>query len=200
MRKHIFACLTIAFVLSFGVLGSAQAHAKVSSSDPAAGAKLTKVPTKVTLVFTEEVSAKANESLFTVVDERGAVVGNGKLDTTDIDHKTLSGALNSGLGDGVYTVKWQVVTPDDDAHSEGSFSFGVNKAPGPQPTAAPAHEETATPAAPAAGGSSSPAGSTGPNTLPHTGGETSSSAIWGVVGMAMLGVGWLMVRRIGARR
>src|SRR6476469_7207202 len=136
MNRRIGAGLFFALLLSLGLLGTAQAHAKLVSSDPAAGARLTAAPSKVTLVFSEAISDKESDSNFTVTDEQGATVGTGKLDTNDLDHKTLSGALKSGLGDGLYTVKWNALTPDDNGHSEGSFTFGVNKDPGAQPTAA----------------------------------------------------------------
>src|SRR5262245_5479087 len=104
MKRHISLGTVFALVLSLAFLTIASAHAELVSSDPVAGAKLTAAPAKVTLVFSEEISDKESESNFTVTDESGATVGTGKLDTTDLDHKTLSGALNSGLGDGVYKV------------------------------------------------------------------------------------------------
>src|SRR5262245_32592487 len=127
MNGRIAIALIVALLLSMTVFGIASAHAKLVSSDPAAGAKLTAAPAKVTLVFSEEISDNATESFFNVTDESGANVGTGKLDTNDLDHKTLSGTLKEGLGDGIYTVKWQTITPDDNGKSEGSFAFGVNK-------------------------------------------------------------------------
>jgi LPXTG-motif cell wall-anchored protein len=145
--KRLGAVLVLALTLSLGLLSVASAHAELVSSDPAAGANLTAAPAKVTLVFNEEISENESESNFTVTDEGGATVGTGKLDTNDLDHKTLSGSLNSGLGDGIYTVKWNALTPDDNGHTEGSFTFGVNKDPGAQPTSEHDHEEEAQPTA-----------------------------------------------------
>jgi LPXTG-motif cell wall-anchored protein len=174
MKRRIGVGLVLALLLSLALFSVASAHAKLVSSDPAAGTKLTQAPTKVTLVFSEEISDKATESFFNVTDEAGATVGSGKLDSADLDHKTLSGALKSGLGDGIYTVKWQTITPDDNGKSDGSFTFGVNKDPGAQPTAAPEPTEALEPtAAPAAGGAvqptAAPAGAAQPTTLPKTG-------------------------------
>jgi methionine-rich copper-binding protein CopC len=104
MKRRIGAMLALALLLSLGLLTVASAHAELVSSDPAAGANLTAAPAKVTLVFSEEISDKESESNFTVTDESGATVGTGKLDTNDLDHKTLSGALKTGLGEGIYTV------------------------------------------------------------------------------------------------
>ena len=153
MKKHI-AIIAAAFALTLvaALTGTAFAHAKLASSVPAAGAKLASAPAKVTLVFDEEVGDNAAETFFKVADASGKEIATGKLDNTDIGHKTLSGALPSGLGNGVYTVTWKAVTPDDGGVSAGKFSFGVNADPGPQTDVAGQEQEaaTATPAAAAA--------------------------------------------------
>src|SRR5262245_5040648 len=112
MKGRISTGIVIALLLGMALMSVASAHAKLVSSDPAAGAKLTAAPAKVTLVFDEEISDKATESFFNVTDASGANVGTGKLDTADLDHKTLSGSLKAGLSDGVYTVAWQTITTD----------------------------------------------------------------------------------------
>src|SRR5215216_6346991 len=156
MKQRIGVGIIVALVLSLALWSVASAHAKLVSSDPAAGAKLDKAPAKVTLVFSEEISEKADESNVMVTDEQGNEVGKGGLDNNDLDHKTQTATLKAGLGDGIYTVKWNALTPDDNGHSEGSFTFGVNKDPGAQPTAAPEHDEVPTAAATAAGATVQP--------------------------------------------
>jgi methionine-rich copper-binding protein CopC len=174
------------------LFGVASAHAKLVSSDPAAGANLSAAPAKITLVFDEEISDKETDSFFKVTDEAGASVGTGKLDNTDLDHKTLSGALKAGLGAGVYTVAWQTITSDDNGKSEGSFKFGVNKDPGAQPTAAPHDEEptaaaTSAPAAGAARPTAAPAaGGSAPATLPNTGADTPNLTGYFLLGALLL--------------
>ena len=206
MKRRIGAMLALALVLSLGLLSVASAHAELVSSDPAAGANLTAAPAKVTLVFSEEISDKEAESNFTVTDESGATVGTGKLDTTDLDHKTLSGALKSGLGDGIYTVTWQTITPDDNGHSDGSFTFGVNKAPGAQPTADHEHEDeptaapTSAPAAqptsaPSTSPTAAPAGGAPPKALPNTSESAPNLSAYLLIGAAILLAGGLALRR-----
>ncbi|HRC75963.1 MAG TPA: copper resistance protein CopC [Kouleothrix sp.] len=197
MTRRIAGALLIALALSLALFGVASAHAKLVSSDPAAGANLTAAPAKVTLKFSEEISDKATDSFFTVTDEKGAEVGKGTLDNTDVDHATLSGALNSGLGNGVYTVTWQTITPDDQGKSQGSFTFGVNKAPGAQPTAAAHSEEQPTAAATGAAQPTAAAHShdESPSTLPKTGGsDVPLSGIF-LAAAALLLVGGLALRR-----
>lgn len=199
MHRRMSALIAIVLLLTLATFGIASAHAELVSSDPAAGAKLSAAPAKVTLVFDEEISDKADESFFTVSDASGAKVGSGALDNSDIDHKTLSGALKSGLANGVYTVEWQVVTPDDNGKSAGSFSFGVNVDPGAQPTEAPHNDApapTATAAAkPAAAAQPTPA----PAALPKTGaGEGAQAGLFLAVA-ALLLAGGLLISRRGAR-
>ena len=197
MTRRIAGALLIALALSLALFGVASAHAKLVSSDPAAGANLTAAPAKVTLKFSEEISDKATDSFFTVTDEKGAEVGKGTLDNTDVDHATLSGALNSGLGSGVYTVTWQTITPDDQGKSQGSFTFGVNKAPGAQPTAAAHSEEQPTAAATGAAQPTAAAHShdESPSTLPKTGGSDVPLSSIFLAAAALLLVGGLALRR-----
>jgi LPXTG-motif cell wall-anchored protein len=201
MKRRIGVALIVALVLSLGLLGVASAHAELVSSDPAAGAKLTNAPAKVTLVFSEEISDKATDSFFTVADASGAEVGKGQLDNTDLDHKTLSGTLKSGLGDGVYTVTWQTITPDDNGKSNGSFKFGVNQDPGAQPTAAP--EPTAAPTAAAASAAAptavakptAAAAASAPANLPKTGESSPGYSGYLLAGVAILLLGGLVLYR-----
>ncbi len=201
MHRRIIALIVIA-LLSLATFGIASAHAELASSDPAAGAKLTAAPAKVTLVFDEEISEKPAESFFTVKDASGAEVGRGTLDNTDIDHKTLSGALKTGLADGVYTVAWQATTPDDNGKSEGSFTFGVNADPGAQPTEAPHNDAPAATAAPTAAAAQPTAAARptpAPAALPNTG--ANESGLFGLfLAVAVLLVaGGLALSRRGAR-
>ena len=213
MKRRMLIGLVVALLLSMSLVGLASAHAELDSSDPAAGANLTAAPTKVTLVFSEEISANETESFFTVKDEQGATVGTGKLDNADVNHETMSATLNSGLADGVYTVSWQATTPDDAGKTEGSFAFGVNKDPSAQPaaaqpTAAPAAEQpTAAPAAeqpttapaadaaqPTAAPTAAPAANA-PSTLPRTAGDQPDLSGYALLGALMLLVGTLVLLR-----
>ena len=193
MKRRISIGIVIALLLSVTLFSVASAHAKLVSSNPAAGTKLTTAPATVTLIFDEEISDKPTESFFNVTNEAGAAVGSGKLDTTDLDHKTVSGALNAGLGDGVYTVKWQAITSDDNGKSAGSFAFGVNKDPGTAPTAAPTAAGAAKPTAvPAAAGAA-------PATLPTTSSSTPNLTGYVMLGALLLVIAGLALLRLRKR-
>lgn len=195
MIRRMSFMMILACALGFALLGHASAHADVASSTPAAGARLTAAPSEVVIVLTEEIDAA--KSTFVVTNASGATVGTGKLDTDDLDHKTLRGALNSGLGNGVYTVKWTAVTTDDDGETTGSFTFGVNA--DTTATAAPAATTAATAAATTAAAATSAASATAvAATLPATGGE--SSVVWFALlgAAALLLIGGLLLRQRSA--
>ena len=110
-----------------------------------------------------------------------------------------------------------MITADDKAKEEGTFTFGVNKDPGAQPTAAPEEEETAEPTAapttrPAAtatpqpttqaGGAAQPTATAVPSNLPRTGDGGSSGLLYVVLGAIVVLTAGLALRGIkaGARR
>ena len=212
MSKRYSLIGSVVLLLSLGFFGQALAHAKLVTSTPAAGAKLTKAPATVTINFSEEISEK--DSNFTVADAKGATVGTGKLDLNDLDHKTLTATLKTGLGDGIYTVAWKTVTPDDGGISEGKFTFGVNAEPGAQPTAAaePTTVATAAPtatakagtvtatatAAPTAATAGGTSTTTAPQTLPATGDSGTPLFVLLLLGITILGGGLLLRKRHGA--
>jgi copper resistance protein C len=202
MKRRMSIGIAIALLLGMMLFSVASAHAELVSSDPAAGAKLTAAPAKVTLVFNEEISDKASDSFFNVTNTAGANVGSGKLDTADLDHKTLSGTLNAGLSDGIYTVTWQTITPDDNGKSEGSFTFGINVDPSAQPTATPHEHDQEPTAVPAAAGAAQATAvpqpqAAQPATLPKTGENAPSLTGYFVLGAALLLVAGLL---LGARK
>ena len=204
MNRRIMVGIILIVILSFGLFNIASAHAELVSSAPAAGAKLTSAPSKVTLVFSEEISENPDESNFTVTNEQGTVVGTGKLDTTDLDHKTQTGTLQAGLGDGVYTVKWNAVTTDDNGHTSGSFTFGVNKDPGAQPTAMPepTEMEAATSAAATTASAAQPTtqpavvATATPETLPKTAEGGSFGWLYILIIAVAVLVGGIILRRL----
>jgi LPXTG-motif cell wall-anchored protein len=158
--------IMLAALLALTLAGVASAHSNLVSSTPAAGATLATAPTKITLVFSEELSADGN--LVTVTDAKGTQVDQGDttLDLNDPNRVTVTVSLKAGLGDGAYTVSWKNLSVD--GHSEeGTFNFSVGAA--------------AAPSAPA--------------TLPATGaGDDLPIAVFLALAAALLGLG-LGIRR-----
>src|SRR5215470_3330031 len=98
MKRRIGLVMVLGLALSLAFLTVASAHAKLISSDPAAGAKLTSAPSKVTLVFSEEISAKENESFFKVTNASGASVGTGKPDANGHSEGSFTFGINAEPG------------------------------------------------------------------------------------------------------
>jgi methionine-rich copper-binding protein CopC len=136
-RSLTTLAIVVLALLAAALPNLAFAHARLVSSDPAANARLDSAPSAITLVFSDELKPDGNS--ITVTDASGARVdaGDTKLVASDAQRRTITVSLNSGLGDGVYTVKW--VNASTDGHSEeGSFSFTVGAATAAPTAALPA--------------------------------------------------------------
>ena len=112
-------------MLATGVLtaltaaGAAQAHARLMSSSPAAGATGA-APAEITLKFSEAPMAKF--SRLELTDAAGGAVPVKPAKAADRD--TLAVAPDAPLKPGVYKVKWRAVA-DDMHRTQGGFSFTV---------------------------------------------------------------------------
>ncbi|MDO3647834.1 copper resistance CopC family protein [Nocardia mangyaensis] len=129
------------FAAVFAVLaltaGPAAAHAALSGSDPADGARIDAAPARVTLSFNEAV--QLSFASLTVVGPDGAHYEGGDLRADGNDLSTDLRALGAA---GQYTVGYRVVS--EDGHPiQGSYTFELTRAATPAPTTT----DTATPAA-----------------------------------------------------
>ncbi len=114
----------LALLLPTGFVAVALAHAEFASSIPAPNSTVTSVPSTVKVVFTEGVNPQG--SSLTVLGPSGvADRGDGHVDQSDPDRKTMLVSLKSGLGPGKYTVNWKTVSADDGDTATGSFVFTV---------------------------------------------------------------------------
>ncbi len=125
-RKRISAVLALLgawAVLAIGGATPALAHATVAGSDPAESSRLQAVPSKVTITFSEDVSAGAG--FLKVVDGKGNTVSTGGATSTGRD---VSVAMGSGLGDGSYIVSYRITSAD--SHPiDGAYAFVVGDGP-----------------------------------------------------------------------
>lgn len=119
----VFVLLGTWAVLAVAGASPALAHATVVASDPADSTRLEAAPAKVTVTFTEDVSAEAG--FLKVVDGRGDVVSEGAATSTGRD---VSVPLRSGLGDGSYIVSYRIVSADSHPIS-GAYAFAVGDGP-----------------------------------------------------------------------
>ncbi len=129
MKRIMFAGL-LAIALSAGLVVAALAHAKLDHCTPAVGSTVAQAPTQIVCVMSEEIDTKL--STMSVSDVSGSPVDkkDAHVDLNDPDHKTLIVSLDPALvKNGIYTVKWHSVTPDDGGITDGTFQFVVGSAP-----------------------------------------------------------------------
>jgi copper transport protein len=101
---------------------TAEAHALVVRSEPAAGSSLAQVPPAVTITFSE--TPEPGQSSIVVVDSSGRTVSRGRASVVRANPLEMTVGLDPLLN-GVYTVRWKTVSKDDGHASTGSFTFGV---------------------------------------------------------------------------
>lgn len=120
----------IAGALVLGVWAVAYAHATLVSSEPAAGSRLATSPTRVRLVFSEQVEPGLAQLSLVAADG-------------SITHLTVAGdphdvdaviAPVAGLAAGAYRLTWRVVSADGHPVG-GSFVFSVGAGASNAPTA-----------------------------------------------------------------
>jgi methionine-rich copper-binding protein CopC len=114
-------------VVAMIVLSTAgvSAHAQYKSSDPPANGTVQKAPAQVAITFSEETDPLKSGG--SVADASGTTVSTGfKVDLNQRTNMTID--LKPNLPNGVYTVKWNTLTDDDNAMANGTFTFTVQAA------------------------------------------------------------------------
>ncbi|MFQ1000555.1 copper resistance protein CopC [Modestobacter sp. SSW1-42] len=125
MRRFSAAVLLLCALLGIGVgvdvltARPASAHAALTTTTPADGARVPTAPAEVGLDFNEAVSLGAGYAR--VLDGAGERVDTGAAEVRD---GTLTVPLRPGLPDAGYVVTWRVVSADSHPIS-GAFSFVV---------------------------------------------------------------------------
>jgi LPXTG-motif cell wall-anchored protein len=198
--KRIVLVTVLVIALSLALFQVAFAHAKLDHCTPAVDATVAQSPAQVVCVMSEEIDTKL--STLSVWDAGGVQVDkkDAHVDLNDPDHKTLIVSLDpSSMKDGIYTVKYHTVTPDDGGVTDGTFQFIAGSATMTSTQALTSTvvtstlEMTSTP--PAA--TSTPAPQPTPAALPSTGESQANVALMvglGLLGLAIAGSG-MAIRR-----
>ncbi len=100
----------------------ASAHAQVKSSDPANGATVSPGITKLTIIFTEDVSPE--QSIARLSGPNGAMT-SGVSSAVDRGDRTKMTITTPALQPGKYTISWAAVTENDNGHTNGKLTFTV---------------------------------------------------------------------------
>ncbi|MCC5479690.1 copper resistance CopC/CopD family protein [Streptomyces barringtoniae] len=119
LRILVLLLLAVLGALLAGA-GPASAHAALTGSDPAQGVVVKQAPAQVSLTFSEKVAM--NDDSLRVLDPRGKPVQTGT--PANLSGTTYAVKLRSGLGDGTYTVTYQVVSADSHPVS-GAYTFSI---------------------------------------------------------------------------
>ena len=138
IRRFVLAVSFLCIVLMFPLTG--YAHARLESSDPAAGSILPAVPPTITMSFTEAVDpAYSSASLVSASGETVSAITLG-VDPANGEHVTLTIA-SPDQPPGTYTVVWRVLSAVDGHAGSGtlSFSAGTGAAPTVNDVAAGEH-------------------------------------------------------------
>lgn len=118
-RLLLLALVACGALVTFSA--TALGHAYVVRTDPAADAKLPAPPSTISITFSEGVKV-LNPDDVDVVDGSGANVAQTVGDQSD--KRTLLIPLKAGIGEGTYTVRYQVLS--EDSHViRGILRFGV---------------------------------------------------------------------------
>ena len=124
MRRALLLALLGGWLLA-GVItaGPASAHASLVTTDPGEGARVARVPSAVTLQFSEGVSLGAGYAR--VLASGGERVDAG---TASVDGDVLTIPLRTGLKDDGYLVTYRVISADSHPVA-GAYSFVVGNGP-----------------------------------------------------------------------
>ena len=135
LRKlRISAFVMAAALLMVSGASNVWAHAKLVSSNPAAGQIVDEPPSEVELAF----SAAVQTSMRTIAvkNEQGERVDLQTVSDRD-EGRVLTAGLSAGLPDGMYRIEWRVLSLDDHVIS-GDLAFEVRRGGGPPETEAAA--------------------------------------------------------------
>jgi len=125
MKRMLLVALG-ATLLLLGAFGIASAHAELDHCTPAVGSTVASAPTQIVCVFSEEIDTK--RSTMSVWNAAGKQVDkkDAHVDLNDANHETLVVSLDTSQApNGLYTIQWRTVTPDDNGLSYGSWQFVI---------------------------------------------------------------------------
>ena len=132
MRRPLLAGLAGLALLILMPAPASLAHANLDASEPAAGARLAQAPTDMRLSFTQGLNPDGSWAQVSVGDSGDLVLS---LDF-DPEDSTLMTASIEGRGPGLYEVRWQSLSAEDDDYADGRFEFVVLNPDGSDPTEA----------------------------------------------------------------
>jgi methionine-rich copper-binding protein CopC len=107
-----------------------EAHALLDYAEPPAGSELREAPSELVLHFAQAL--KPESSWILLSDAAGDDVPV-SVTFDPLDRKLMRAALPASLGPGVYRVRWQTLSADDDDYAQGSYLLTVLNTDGSSP-------------------------------------------------------------------
>ncbi len=129
-RRAQLAAVVFASLAALALPAAASAHAVLEDSQPSRGDQVPRAPQRVVLRFDEPVEVAFGS--VRVYDAHGKRVDNGSTQHPGGSGDSVAVDLRSGLGDGVYTATYRVISADSHPVT-GGFTFTVG-AGGAAPT------------------------------------------------------------------
>ena len=127
MRRLLVALAATAGLMTLGPALAApgwivSAHSQLVSSTPGSGEVVASPPSRLVLVFSEQIDS-AHTSL-DLLDSSGRTIATGLGTADPSSNRTLVAPLPP-VGEGTYTVNWRALSAADGHSTSGSLSFGI---------------------------------------------------------------------------
>jgi len=128
LRLPVAAILSLGLLFAFFGVVSAHTtgakHAKVTKAIPAIGSTITTAPQKVVVFTAENMKIGTKYSNILVYGPSGALISTGDA-TFDVNNPQTMSVNIKPEQDGVYIVRWNNVSSDDNDPDQGAFIFTV---------------------------------------------------------------------------
>jgi len=186
----VFAAVLLAVAAAVGVASPAQAHDQIISTSPSEDGHVDTAPAEVSMVYTDSLIEVGAVVLVMDDDEKDWADG-----PVALDGPNATQAIKAGMPDGVYQVRWRVVSSDGHPIS-GVYDFAVGTATLTADTGTETASNTQATADPAAAGPDEGTASGATSTTSTVSSTVVIGLLGAVAGVAVLGgVLWFHSRR-----
>jgi methionine-rich copper-binding protein CopC len=122
--------LAVLVLLAAGLpLATARAHALLDHAEPAVDSEVRQAPSQLTLFFAQGLVPASSWILLRDANDQDIPV---QVEFDATDRKVMRAKLDT-IRPGVYTVKWQTLSADDDDYAQGSYKLTVLNPDGSRP-------------------------------------------------------------------
>ncbi|MBD8540561.1 copper resistance CopC family protein [Frigoribacterium sp. CFBP 8751] len=186
----VFAAVLLAIAAAVGVAAPAQAHDQIISTSPSEDGHVDTAPAEVSMVYTDSLIEVG--AVVLVMDDTEKDWADGPV---ALDGPNAVQAIKAGMPDGIYQVRWRVVSSDGHPIS-GVYDFAVGTATLTADTGTETGSNTQAAADPAAAGPDEGTASGATSTTRTVSSTVVIGLLGAVAGVAVFGgVLWFRSRR-----